>query len=77
MSQVVAVELEVPEDLVRSRFPAGVNARLHGLLDRQNRGQPLSADERQEAEGLVDLAGLLSLLRLRAERAAETAASRS
>ena len=31
---------------------------------------PLSADERSEAEGLVNLADLLSVLRLRAERLA-------
>ncbi len=72
MSQMVAVELEVPDDLARFRLPAAVDARLQRLLDRQDRGQVLSAEERQEAEGLVDLAELLSLLRLRAERAAKT-----
>jgi hypothetical protein len=40
------------------------------LLDRQDRGETLSADERPEAEGLVNLAETLSLLRLRAERTA-------
>jgi hypothetical protein len=77
MSQTVAVELEVPEDLARFRLPAAVDARLQGLLDRQDRGSVLSAEERQEAEGLVDLAEFLSLLRLRAESAAKTAPSRS
>ncbi len=31
--------------------------------------RPLTADERDEAAGLVDLAELLTLLRMRAERA--------
>jgi hypothetical protein len=47
-----------------------VDERLQALLDRQDRGEALTAAERGEAEGLVDLAELLSLLRLRAERAA-------
>jgi hypothetical protein len=69
VSQVVSIQLEVPADLARFRLPAGVNARLQELLDRQDDGERLSAAERQEAEGLVTLAEFLSLLRLRAERA--------
>jgi hypothetical protein len=46
-----------------------VAARLQ-LLDRQDAGQPLSPEEREEAEGLVNLAELLTLLRLRTERLA-------
>jgi hypothetical protein len=65
----VSIELEMPDDLARFRLPGGVNARLQELLDKQDRGVCLSAAERQEAEGLVDLAEFLSLLRLRAERA--------
>ena len=71
MSQAVQIELEIPDDLARFRLPEGVQQRLHELLDRQDRGVPLSADERREAEGLVNLAELLSLLRLRAERLAD------
>jgi hypothetical protein len=48
--------------------PEGVNKRLQTLLDRQDRGKILTRAERQEAEGLVDLAELLALLRLRAQR---------
>jgi hypothetical protein len=70
MSRSVEIELEVPDDLARFHLPPGVHARLTQLLDRQDRGVPLSAAERLEAEGLVDLAELLTLLRLRAERAA-------
>jgi hypothetical protein len=69
VSQHVLVKLELPEDLVRFRFPRGVDERLHGLLDRQDRGEELTLDERREAEGLVDLAEFLSLLKLRAQSA--------
>ena len=68
MSQMVAIKLEVPNDLARFRLPDGVNARLQLLLDRQEGGQRLTLAERKEAEGLVNLAELLSLLRLRVER---------
>jgi hypothetical protein len=68
MSQMVAIKLSVPDDLARFRLPDGVNARLQALLDRQDSGQRLTAAERKEAEGLVNLAELLSLLRLRVER---------
>jgi hypothetical protein len=68
MSQMVAIKLSVPDDLARFRLPEGVNARLQGLLDRQDSGQQLTVAERKEAEGLVNLAELLSLLRLRVER---------
>jgi hypothetical protein len=69
MSQQVLVKLELPEDLERFRLPRGVDERLHALLGRQDRGEELTLDERREAEGLVDLAELLSLLKLRAQRA--------
>jgi hypothetical protein len=62
--------IEVPDDLPRFKLPEAVEARLHALLDRQDSGQPLTDEERREAEGLVNLAELLTLLRLRAERAA-------
>jgi len=70
MSQAVQIELEIPDDLARLRLPDGVQQRLQQLLDRQDGGESLSADERCEADGLVNLAELLSLLRLRAERLA-------
>jgi hypothetical protein len=38
------------------------------LLDKQDEGTPLTGPEQREAEGLVDLAELLSLLRMRSER---------
>ena len=68
MAEAIQLEVEMPDDLARLRLPEGVQHRLQELLDRQDEGGALTADERREAEGLVDLADLLSLLRLRAER---------
>ena len=68
MSSSVRIEFEIPDDLARFRLPNGAQERLHMLLDKQDSGQPLTDAERREAEGLVDLADFLSLLRLRAER---------
>jgi hypothetical protein len=77
MTQRVAIELEMPEELARFRLPQGVQSRLQSLLDRQDQGIRLTDDERREAEGLVELAELLTLLRLRAERAGGVAIARS
>ena len=74
MSQQVLIQLEMPTDLEQFRLPKGVNERLQHLLDRQERGESLTSVERLEAEGLVTLAELLSLLRLRAQRAAQNTA---
>lgn len=68
MVQAVQLELEVPDDLAKIRLPDGVQGRLQQLLDRQDQGDALTDAEREEAEGLVDLAELLSLIRLRAQR---------
>jgi hypothetical protein len=70
MTQSVVIELEMPGDLKRFRLPKSVNRRLQDLLDKQSRDGKLSPAERREAEGLVNLSEMLSLLRLRAERAA-------
>ena len=70
MSQTVAVNFQMPDDMADFRLPAGVNARLQLLLDKQDRGERLSAAERAEAEGLVNLAEFLTILRLRSERVA-------
>jgi hypothetical protein len=66
----LTLEVDLPADLARFRLPAAVAARLQELLDRQDSGQPLTPQERDEAEGLVDLSEFLTLLRLRAERKA-------
>jgi hypothetical protein len=64
----LTLEVDLPADLARFRLPEAVDARLRTLLDRQDSGQPLTDAERNEAEGLVNLAEFLTLLRLRAER---------
>ncbi len=75
MSQQILVELEMPADLDRFRLPKGVNRRLQDLLDRQDRSETLTSDERLEAEGLVNLSELLSLLRLRAQKISQDRSS--
>ncbi len=76
MSQMVAIQVEVPDDLARFRLPSGVNARLQDLLDRQDDGERLTLAERKEAQGLVNLAELLALLKLRVERSGTRRAKR-
>jgi hypothetical protein len=68
MPHSLTLELEVPDDLAQLRLPPALNDRLQKLLDRQDSGMPLSPQEALEAEGLVNLAEFLTLLRLRAER---------
>jgi hypothetical protein len=67
MSKAASIRLELPDDLDNIHLPDGVEHRLNSLLHKQDNGNPLSDDERREAEGLVELADFLSLLRLRAE----------
>ncbi|BAZ31820.1 hypothetical protein NIES4074_42930 [Cylindrospermum sp. NIES-4074] len=57
--------IEIPVNLAYFQLPEAVQARLQFLLDRQDAGEVLTLAERQEAEGLVDLAEFLSLLRSR------------
>jgi hypothetical protein len=64
----VNLEIDVPEDLARFHLPPGVQQRLQALLDKQEGGSSLSLAEQAEAEGLVNLAEMLTLLRLRVER---------
>jgi hypothetical protein len=71
MSQHVLIELDIPSDLEKFTLPEGVNQRLQYLLDLQDQGKGLTSAERKEAEGLIELAEMLSLLKLRAERASQ------
>lgn len=64
----LTLDVDLPADLARFRLPGAVAARLQELLDRQDAGRALTPAEREEAEGLVDLADLLALLKLRSER---------
>jgi len=74
MSQRVMIDLEMPADLAQFKLPLAVDQRLQYLLDRQDQGETLTLEERKEAEGLVDLAELLSLLQVRAQRVAQSTA---
>ncbi len=69
--------MNIDPDLVCFELPSAVQRRLQALLDRQDQGEALTAAERQEAEGLVELAELLSLLRLRTERASSSSRASS
>ncbi len=73
MPQSILIDLEMPADLEQFKLPKAVDERLQSLLDKQDRGEALTSSERMEAEGLVNLAELLSLLRLRAQRVAQLA----
>jgi len=64
MTQVV----EIPIELAQFQLPPAVHDRLHFLLDRQDAGTQLSENEWLEAEGLVEVAEFLSLLRLRSQQ---------
>lgn len=75
MSRTVTIDLELPDDLPNFQLPPGVQIRLQALLDRQDQGQRLTIAERAEAEGLVNIAETLSLLKLRAERASRPGAN--
>lgn len=68
MTQTISLEIEVPGDLGKFQLPQALQAKLQTLLDRQDTGTPLTAAEKDEAEALVDLAELLTLLKLRSER---------
>lgn len=67
MSEVSEV-IEIPAELTHFQLPNAVQERLQFLLARQDTGEELTQAERQEAEGLVELAEFLSLLRLRSQR---------
>lgn len=73
MANDITIELPIPAGMAGFRLPAGVRRRLESLLDQQDSGTPLTAAERKEAEGLVETAEFLSLLKLRAKSGARTA----
>jgi hypothetical protein len=65
--------IEIPIELTQFQLPQAVQNRLNLLLDRQDEGDTLSLSEREEAEGLVELAEFLSLLSLRSTRVIKSA----
>ncbi len=54
MSQPIVFELDLPDGLASFRLPPGVDDRLQELLDRQDRGEELTPEQRREAEGLTE-----------------------
>ena len=66
MAHTASIEVPIPAGIRDFKLPRGVQGRLEALLDKQDGGKALSAAERREAEGLVELAEFLSLLKLRA-----------
>jgi hypothetical protein len=68
MSETVSIDLPIPAGLSGFKLPSGLQRRLTKLLDQQDSGKPLSAGERREAEGLVEVAEFLSLLKLRTRK---------
>lgn len=70
MPKTITVQMPATGDIRQLKLPAGVQSRLQELLDRQDRGIKLTAKERREAEGLVDMAEWLSLLKMRTQRLA-------
>lgn len=72
MSQV-QFQLDIPRDWRKFRLPNALNNRLQELLDRQDVECKLTQAERREAQALMELAEMLSLMKLRAERASRNA----
>ena len=70
MAQSVLVELELPQDWAAFRLPPALHDRLQELLDRQDSEGKLSKRERREAHAITQLVDMLSLMKLRAQRAA-------
>ena len=68
MTRNALLQIEMPLAIEKFKLPKSVNNRLQKLLSRQDEGEKLTAAERNEAEGLVELAEMLSLLRLKSER---------
>lgn len=68
MVQNLSVKVEIPVPPRQIRLPKGVDDRLQRLLDKQDRGEKLTAAEKREADGLVELAEMLSLMRVKSER---------
>lgn len=62
------MQLVIENELVQFELPPAVQKRLQSLLDRQDSGEELTSAEREEAEGLVELAEFLSLLKLRSRQ---------
>jgi hypothetical protein len=68
MSQVL-VELDIPSDWRKLKLPAALDDRLQALLDKQDVEGKLTRSERSEAKAIAELSDMLSLLKLRVQKA--------
>ena len=68
MSQVL-VELDIPSDWRKLKLPAALDDRLQALLDKQDVEGRLTRSERSEAKAIAELSDMLSLLKLRVQKA--------
>lgn len=66
MPATVSIQLDLPADWARFKMPRALDQRLGELLDKQDENGKLPAKERREAEALVQLSDMLSLMKLRA-----------
>jgi hypothetical protein len=73
MSERVVIELRMPEELASLHFPKGLDRRLQQLLDKRDRLGELSTAEQSEAEGLISVAEMLTLLQLKAQTSSKKA----
>ena len=71
MTQPVFIEVNLPKDWKHFSLPPALNDRLQELLDKQDDAGKLSRKERREAEALVKLSEVFSLMRVRAATAAK------
>ena len=67
MSQTVHLAVPPPAHLAQPRLPTAQNARLHFLLDQQSRKERSTPAKKKEAEGLAQMARILSILKLGAQ----------
>ncbi len=68
MGQSVLIELPLSKQWSRLRMPKALDRRLQDLLDKQDQQGRLSKSERSEAEALVEMSDMISLLKLRVAR---------
>lgn len=65
MPAVVEAPVELVESVAAMQFPPKADARLRWLMDRNTNGQ-LTADEREELDGWVELSESMALVRAQA-----------
>jgi hypothetical protein len=68
MRHPVFVEADLPKRWRKFRLPPALDNRLRELLDRQDRDGKLTPSERSEAEELVELVDILTLMKARTKQ---------